>query len=480
MRAVLHTGVAAPWCQPAGGLPWILLPFGNRPLLEFWLEWCVELGISDIRLVLDEGAKQIEDYAGDGERWGLCLSYSFQRDQSDPVAFFRRAPQHWLEEGLLHLRTPAFPRRLGNAPAPAAGDSWVAGDGEGVGCVLSRDPDFLADYLAGGDPAAGRAFALPGRELLPLRSLCDFYQLNMRLVRGEMADYLRPGYYYQDNVSIGYNVTTPPTAGLIPPLIIGNNCRVSPLTSIGPDAVVGNHVIIDRRCELSGCVILDGTYVGRGMELREKIVAGNTVIDPHSGAVVAVADAFMLSSVESRSRLGGLLQDLVSRLVALLLVLSQFIPFALLIGGKLASGSSFVQQQVGGKGGRRLRLPLFLPANADSLANRLFLALALDRHPQFWLAASGALWLCGNRPQAVSPEAEGPEVPFPAVLSYADLRAESDDPDLCRAEVNYYHHHRSFIEDVRIVKRFIQRRWAALLPEAKSGATADGRQAGDE
>ncbi len=484
MKAVIHTGLPAPWAQ-ALHLPWPLLPLGNRPLLEYWLEWCVDLHIREIRLVLDDGAQAIEAWAGTGDRWGVQISYSFDRNSHHPAAFLQRDPQFWTTAGLLHVCGPLFPRKLladalSGKPVPLQpGMTRMYQNAGAVLCLLTTDTAFLNGYIQSGavvmrapdgPDSENTGFEDMGREMVPLHTIRDFFDLNMRLVQGEMEHYLQPGYFYADQVGIGYNVLTPPTATLTAPLIIGNDCRISPMTRIGPDVCIGSHVIIDRHCDISNAVILDGTYIGRGMELRGKIVAGNAVADPHSGATVSIPDPWMVSAIQKHSRLKNFGQMLCSRLTAGIVVLTQFLPFALLVGGMITQGARFEHRQVRGRHDKSLLLPEFRPAEqASGILTSLFLALGLDRYPQFLLALSGRLWLCGHRPKAAAAsvfwnEATDDPAPFPAVISYADLREADHDTAMERAEDFYYLHHRSWREDVKMLGRFIKQRWIRLLP----------------
>ena len=85
---------------------------------------------------------------------------------------------------------------------------------------------------------------------------------------------------------MGVNVRTPPSSHLFPPILAGDDCRFGALTTIGPNAVIANHVIIDAYSELTDCLVLDDTYIGRNLEIRNKIVSGNRIIDPSDGTAV--------------------------------------------------------------------------------------------------------------------------------------------------------------------------------------------------
>lgn len=471
MKAVIHSGVSVPWAADLSP-SWVLLPVANRPILEYWLEWCAELNVSSIRLVLDNGAQEVEAFAGEGERWGMNISYSFHQSRYSPASFLQRSPHEWKSAGLLHVTGPCFPRRQpGKASAPPeTGRAYIHEKDNHFNCFLSRDPETVDDYIHRNLEFTGLAsFREMGKDIMPLESILDFFSLNMDMVQGEMELYLRPGYFYKDQASIGYNVITPPTATLTPPLIIGNDCRLGPITSIGPDAVMGNHVMVDRQCEISRAVIFSGTFIGRGMEIRDKIVSGNMVMDPHSGAAVAVPDPWMVGPTQTLPGFRDIIQSIFSRLAAGTIVLTQLIPFALLFGWKLIKGSSVNHTRVEGKKQKVLNLPVFIPDEPSSgLSTRLFPALGLDRYPHFLQAMLGRLWLCGHRPGPVKPDREQEvnsldQKVFPAAITYADLREQNNDADLERVEDLYYRHHRSLREDMRILGRFIIRRWTGFF-----------------
>ena len=478
MKAVFHCGGRPDWAVALGGEAWPLLPVGNRPLLEYWFELCAELGIQEVRLVLGSGAEFIEAYAGNGERWGLRISYSFLKDEYAPTQFLQRDPGLW-RDGLLYLCCPAFPRRLDdrrawcNITAPA----HVARGVNGLTCLFSADPGPVAALCAQtGLPAEyGRSFAETGLEIVPLDGVATYYDLNMKLVGGEITRYLQPGYLTLDGSCIGYNVLLPPSAQCTPPLIIGNDSRIGTLASVGPCVVLGSRVVADQQCTLDHCVVLDGTYIGVGIEVRGKIAAGARLIDPKTGTQVDIVDPWLLA------RLGGgnalHLRDIARALLgwplALLLVLVQALPFLLLYPILHACGGHFRQCSVHGMGGRARKFPEWRPpAVAGNRLNRLFTALGLDCLPRFLMVAVGRLWLCGQSPLS-SPGEDGLLQELihyhPGALSEADLRAPTPQPGLREIEARYYARIHSVAGDAAILLRFFAYRLLAPMSEREPG-----------
>jgi glucose-1-phosphate thymidylyltransferase len=56
-----------------------LLPIAGKPVSEYVLDNLIELGIRDINIIIGEvGGKEVQDYYGDGSKWGVNISYTYQ------------------------------------------------------------------------------------------------------------------------------------------------------------------------------------------------------------------------------------------------------------------------------------------------------------------------------------------------------------------------------------------------------------------
>ena len=53
-----------------------MLHIGNKPLLEFFIEFCVLNEVKDVHIAQKTPANEIEDYFGDGSKWDMNLNYS--------------------------------------------------------------------------------------------------------------------------------------------------------------------------------------------------------------------------------------------------------------------------------------------------------------------------------------------------------------------------------------------------------------------
>jgi NDP-sugar pyrophosphorylase family protein len=471
MRAVLYTGGKKPWAEVLGERPWALLPVGSRPLLSYWLELCVDLGITDVQIILGRDAEYIEMFCGNGERWGLTINYSLMRSEDDPQTYLSRDPGRW-SNGLLYVGEALFPRRCEDfttekLPGLFKGCCICRDDRPAL--FVSRDPVQISRFIQKKDcdTMTADGLGLAGLDFTLIRDITHYYQLNMDIVRNEMSRYLSSGYSSTDGASIGYNVITPPSVTFTPPLAIGNDCRIGAISVIGSNAVISDHVLIDRQCEISDSIILSDTYVGRNLEIKGKIVSGNRIIDPEDGTCLEIEDPWLVAQTRPRNYMRDFMRAVFGWECALLLVVLQFLPFVFFYSLILLfQRGRFVGRNCWGIGGRNIKVLHFVSSTpSPCLLLMLFYGTSLDRFPQLLSVLSGKLWLCGHVPKAVNgSEFQKSNRYFPAVFSYSDAFIEIDK----QMDALYYAHTRSLAADLRILRHALLHRLIEV--ETISGA----------
>jgi len=459
MKAILHVGATHSWVDAFGGLPWALLPIANRPLLDYWLEACSEQGIDHVQIVMGDGAEQIEAFVGEGTQWGLQIQYGFTRPGETPLEYVRQTHEP-SDEGLLFIGGPVFLRR--RQAFLSAGfitlDACRFDHADDTFFLFGKTTKEVEALLEG---AAGSARGLEQIHIhpFPLDSVAAFHDLNMKMVRGEFLRYLTTGYGMVDGSSVGYNVLTPPSALLRAPIMVGNDCRMGAMSTVGPNVVIADHVIVDARSELSNCIILQDTYIGQNLEIDHKIVSGKRLIDPADGTVVEIDDSWVVARTRPDLRTNDLIRYCVFWVLALGIAIMQFVPFCILyplvrisrIGG--FQRESFHDPKTG-----YLGLPVFRKLNPrKSVIYSLFRALALDRFPWLLFALWGRLFVCGQPPMRHPDDDEiitQLTYYYPAVFSYADYNKDSDR----LVDSLWYVHARSLFEDTKILLKSLMYR----------------------
>src|SRR5262249_10913583 len=90
MRAILIATGEGPGVAPLDErYPVPLLPLVDRPFLQHVIEFLAHNGIKQIDLVLSHLPEKIENYFGDGTRWGSTITYHLARDPTRPYRLLR-------------------------------------------------------------------------------------------------------------------------------------------------------------------------------------------------------------------------------------------------------------------------------------------------------------------------------------------------------------------------------------------------------
>ncbi|MDZ8117141.1 NDP-sugar synthase [Pontiella agarivorans] len=459
MIAVINTSIPCAWAGDISEKPWVLLPIANRPLIDYWLEACTEQHIRSVHIVLHDGAEEVEQYVGSGTRWNVSVEYVFARSTETPVDYLRSISSYW-KKGLLYFGGPFFMRRR-QAFRPERFRELTACRND-----FGNLPYFL--YGQNGDDVSRLldGFEAPGRGLEAIHvhpfvigTVGDYFDINMKMVSGEFTRYVTAGFATADQSSVGFNVRTPPSSYLRAPIIVGDDCRFGAMTTVGPNALVANHVIVDAFSELSNCLVLEDTYIGRNLEIRNKIVAGNRVIDPADGAFIQIDDSWLVARNRPELMTEDVVRLTVLWCVALVLAALQFIPFLVLYPFiKLSGVAAFRRELFHDPHTGYISLLIFGKiANRKSLLYRIFRALSLDRFPLIILVLRGRMFLCGQPPlRHPKDDAVVKQLKryYPGVFCYRDYNHDSD----LLTDALWYAHIRSLYEDLKIlVKAFVSR-----------------------
>ena len=81
MKVVILAGGLGTRLQPyTNSLPKPMLPLGEKPILEHLIEWIKKNGVKEIVLCVSYLRKKIEDYFGDGKKFGVKIEYAISKN----------------------------------------------------------------------------------------------------------------------------------------------------------------------------------------------------------------------------------------------------------------------------------------------------------------------------------------------------------------------------------------------------------------
>lgn len=222
------------WRAP---LPIVLWPVCEKPLLAFWLDEAVRLGVPSVEIEALDRPHLIRQWLDQRDIWSRSISVTSQ-------------PNH-----------------------------------------ESRELCLTMDHLP------GQKSENPPTDGLSLLKWWMNLQ-NQALVHRQtgavhLDQEISPG------VWIGPGAQIDPGAQFTPPCWIGSYARIGPGNQLGPRAFVGPGAFLDRDVEISDSLVCAESYVGPHTTLEYRIVQGGLLLDLERGLAVEVADPLILSSLQS-------------------------------------------------------------------------------------------------------------------------------------------------------------------------------------
>ncbi len=347
--------------------PDCLLPLVDRPFLQHVVEFLIDQGTTEFDFVLSHLPDRVEDFLGDGARWGSRFFFHLAKDPNRPYRTVRTLDfaGHAGHVLLAHAdRLPELPTTKTDSETSAVifcsgtneKPQWTGWAILWADALRNLDPDVTeADLESRLMQDAGVKKILVPR-VLGWRSFQDLLVSSSVVLNKEFRGLIQGGRETEDRIWISRNVSLHPTASLTAPVFVGQDCQIGRGAKLGPNAVVGANCILDSRCIAVDSIILPGGYVGEALELDHVIVDHNRLVNVKFGAAVTVSDAFILSGITSGSRLGANLRAGLARLSGFILWMLT-LPLLILIlpiVGLVRSGSLF-----------RERLAVRLPASPN-------------------------------------------------------------------------------------------------------------------
>ena len=135
-----------------------------------------------------------------------------------------------------------------------------------------------------------------------VHDLRSWYELNFTVFH-DCGLFTLPGYSAEKDVHLGRNVVLEHGVDIRPPALLQDNVWCARNVHLDGDVIVGSGTFIGEGTTLRRTVVCDNTYIGTGLVLDGKIVAGNRIIDPVSGVWTDVEDEGIARRIR---RIGGL------------------------------------------------------------------------------------------------------------------------------------------------------------------------------
>lgn len=325
MKAVILAGGLGTRLRPLTcAVPKPLVPVVNKPLLEYTLQLLKKHGFDDILILLYYRGDSIRDFAGDGGRFGIRISYleneedlgtagsvesarscleqpflvisgdtisnfnleklaDFHRDKKSLLTIVLTRVKDPLEFGITVNSKDGRIERFLEKPSPEKAFSKVVNTG-----MYIIDPEVM-DYIPHGQKFdfSKDLFPVLLEKELPLYgytasgywkdvgTINEYLNVHNEILKGN-ADFALSvscsGTTVRKKVCSGEKTTICRDAVFEGKVVIGSNCVIGSSARLR-DTVIGNNCIVEESASVSRSVIWDNVVIGKKAVLKE-MVAG--------------------------------------------------------------------------------------------------------------------------------------------------------------------------------------------------------------
>jgi mannose-1-phosphate guanylyltransferase len=326
-------------------LPKPMVPILGKPVMEYLIEHLARHGITEILVNVAYHHHKIEQYFGDGSRWGVQIGYSYEgvRDHGDIVprplgsaggmrriqdfsGFFNEPTlvlcgdalidlditaalaEHTAKNAIASVVTLDVPRSevssygivvagadgqiqsFQEKPAPSEAKSTLASTGIYIfePAVLSKIPPNkvydIGSQLFPQLVAEGLPFFAQTRPFnwIDIGRVSDYWSVLQRVLRGEIAEMKMPGREVRPGIWAGLNTSIAwDSVNISGPVYIGASCRIEPGATITGPAWIGHGSIVRSGARVTRSVLFEYTRIAADMHFNEMIVSPQYCVDRH-------------------------------------------------------------------------------------------------------------------------------------------------------------------------------------------------------
>jgi mannose-1-phosphate guanylyltransferase len=334
-------------------IPKPMIPILGKPVLEYIIEHLARHGVREIMLNVAFMHNRIEEYFGDGQRWGVEIGYSYEgayehgdilpkpigsaggmKRIQDNSGFFDETTLVLCGDAIIDLDIGAA---LAEHKSKGAIASVVALDVplsevKNYGIVVADDKGKIVSFQEKPKPEEAKStlastgiyiFEPAALELVPSNTVYDigselfpllvekdlpFYAQNrffnwidigrvtdywtvlQRVLRGEISLMKMPGKEVKPSVWVGLNTRVDwDQVNIEGPVYIGSSVKIEPGVTIIGPAWIGHGSHIRAGATVVRSVLFDYTRIGANMTFAEMIVSSRYCVD-RTGHTVYVGD----------------------------------------------------------------------------------------------------------------------------------------------------------------------------------------------
>ena len=324
-------------------LPKPMVPILGKPVMEYLIEHLARHGITEIMVNVAFLHHKIEQYFGDGSRWGVQLGYSYEgvRDHGDILpspmgsaggmrriqdfgGFFDETTLVLCADALIDLDigSALHEHKHKGALASVVALNVPPEDVQAYGIVVAAKDGHIESFQEKPKPSeakstlastgiyifepevldlipSGQVYDI-GSQLFPqlvaqklpfyvqdrffnwidIGRVSDYWTVLQRVLRGEVPQMLMPGHQIKPGIWVGLNTSVAwDQVKIEGPVYIGSNVRIEPGVTITGPAWIGHGSHIRAGAKVVRSILFEYTRIPADMNFFEMIVSPNYCVD---------------------------------------------------------------------------------------------------------------------------------------------------------------------------------------------------------
>ena len=346
-------------------LPKAMVPILGKPVMEYLIEHLARYGVKEIMVNVAFNYEKIEQYFGDGHRWGVQIGYSYEgvRDHGDiqprPMGsaggmrriqdfsgFFDETTIVLCGDALIDLDIGAalHEHKSKGAIASVVTLDVPLAEVKNYGIVVASEDGKIQSFQEKPDPAdakstlastgiyifeptvldripSGTVYDI-GSQLFPqlvaeklpfyaqsrffnwidIGRVSDYWSVLQRVLRGEVAEMDMPGREIKPGVWIGLNTSIAWDEVTIQgPVYIGSSVRIEPGVRIEGPAWIGHGCTLRSGSSVTRSILFEYTRIGADMRFDEMIVSPHYCVDRYGATTYQGDDNAQLRWGDARA-----------------------------------------------------------------------------------------------------------------------------------------------------------------------------------
>lgn len=436
-----------------------LIQVVNKPLLEYFIDFCSTLGIADIRIVSNNSTDKIHQYFTDGKKWGVDISYNIAKPEDSIKNIILKNYSFCKNEDVLIFNDFFFLEydinKLQNQKAEIL---------EKLKEVKGYYLQFLSksgSYKKLNTVKSNETVKLPTAScgVRVLESVMDYFSLSMEILKDKSNQYVLPGYSIEPHTFMGKNVSYPKSVSVTPPIMIGDNVNLGEMVEIEQNTIIGNNIIIDTLTNIENSIIYSDSFIGTDLEIKNKIVYRNKLISAETGETLVMDDDdYLISGINKEYHISKF-EMLIQYMMALGLILVQTVPFIIFAPFiLLVSFKHNFKRKYFINSDQKSRAFFSLDSHRELFLVKLLMKFSLDKYPYLFGVLTGKISLIGNKLLTQTNQhsylIKTLPVYSPGVFSYAESLNlyESENEEIHEL---YYITNQTFWKNIRILVKTI-------------------------